>query len=76
MVEVRVRDDDEIDRPHVERRRGEVLCRGVLAALEEPAVDQERGGVRLDQAGAAGHFAGGAEEGDAHSSRSCTKGGV
>ncbi len=41
MVDVGMRDDDEIERPNVEGKRGPVLVVGVVSALEHAAVDQE-----------------------------------
>lgn len=54
MVDMRVGDDDEINRARVEVERAEVLVVGVAAALKQPAIDQESGMVRVDAKAGAG----------------------
>ena len=41
MIEVRMGEQDEIQRAHIEVQRGKILAIGVAAALEHAAIDQE-----------------------------------
>ena len=48
MIDVRMRDDDEIERADVEIERRRVLVVGVAAALEHAAFDEKPRAPRVD----------------------------
>ena len=62
MVEVRVGEDDGVDRGGVDRQRLPVALAQLLETLKQPAVDEDAMAVHLEQVLRAGHGAGGAEE--------------
>jgi len=66
VVEVRVREDDEVERLGPAARWRAVLRAGFAATLEKPAVDEEAHALGLDQRGRTRHFGRGAEEGESH----------
>ena len=66
VVDVGVRQQDEIDVAHVERERLAVLALGLAPALEHAAVHQEGAAGRAHPRTGSGDFAGGAEKRDFH----------
>ena len=66
MVEVGMGQQDRVDPGRIVGQRNPVANRLVRAALEHPAVDQDRGPVRREQVLRAGHRGGRAEELEVH----------
>ena len=62
MIDVRVGQDDVIERGRLERRRAPVELAQLLETLEHPGVDQHAGAVRLDEVARTRHRAGRAVE--------------
>src|SRR5690606_23793036 len=66
VVEVRVREQHRVDARRVDRERLPVSLAKLLQALEQPAVDEQTPGGRLEQVARAGHRAGCSKEGQLH----------
>ena len=66
VIEVRVREEQRVDRRRLVRERHPIAEHIVRAALEHPAVDEDTRAIGLEEVLRAGHRARGAEEMQAH----------
>jgi hypothetical protein len=68
VVDVRMREQHEVDLPRIKGPGTQVACAGLAATLEHAAVHQEAHTFGLDQKTRAGHFLRGANEAELHGS--------